>query len=47
MQNNVYNTYSSLDIFEVFDGININSHFNTIEDAYQTFKLLVNGYLTL
>ena len=47
MQNNGYNTDSSLDIFEVFDGININSHFNTIEDAYQTFKLLVNGYLTL
>ena len=52
MQDNGFNTDSSLnsygDMFEVFtDGININTHFNTIEDAYRTFKLLVNGYLTL
>ena len=52
MQDNGFNTDSSLnsygDMFEVFtDGININSHFDTIEDAYRTFKLLVNGYLTL
>lgn len=52
MQDNGFNTDSSLnsygDMFEVFtDGININSHFNTIEDTYRTFKLLVNGYLTL
>ena len=52
MQDNGFNTDSSLnsygDMFEVFtDGININSHFDTIEDAYTTFKLLVNGYLTL
>ena len=52
MQDNGFNTDSSLnsygDMFEVFtDGININSHFDTIEDAYRIFKLLVNGYLTL
>ena len=52
MQDNGFNTDSSLnsygDMFEVFSGgININSHFDTIEDAYRTFKLLVNGYLTL
>ena len=52
MQDNGFNTDSSLnsygDMFEVFtDGININSHFDTIEDAYRTFKLLVTGYLTL
>ena len=52
MQDNGFNTDSSLnsygDMFEVFtDGININSHFNTIEYTYRTFKLLVNGYLTL
>ena len=52
MQDNGFNTDSSLnsygDMFEVFtDGININSHFDTIEDAYRTFKLLVNGYLAL
>ena len=52
MQDNGFITDSSLNsygnMFEVFtDGININSHFDTIEDAYRTFKLLVNGYLTL
>ena len=47
-----YNTNSTLntydDMYEIFSGyININTHFNTIENAYRTFKLLVNGYLTL
>ena len=52
MEEQGYNTNSTLntydDIYEIFSGcININTHFNTIEDAYRTFKLLVNGYLTL
>lgn len=52
MEDNEYDTNSNLtpygDMFEIFSGgININSHFDTIEDAYRTFKLLVNGYLTL
>ena len=47
-----YDTNSTLnpygDMYEIFTrGININTHFDTIEDAYRTFKLLVNGYLTL
>ena len=52
MKEQGYDTNSTLnpygDMYEIFSGgININTHFNTIEDAYRTFKLLVNGYLTL
>ena len=52
MKEHGYNTNSILspygDMYEIFSGgININTHFNTIEDTYRTFKLLVNGYLTL
>ena len=52
MKEQGYNTNSTLnpygDMYEIFSGgININTPFNTIEDAYRTFKLLVNGYLTL
>ena len=52
MEEQGYNTNSTLntydDMYEIFSGyININTHFNTIENAYITFKLLVNEYLTL
>ena len=52
MKEQGYDTNSTLnpygDMYEIFtSGININSEFDTIEDAYRTFKLLVNGYLTL
>ena len=52
MEEQGYNTNSTLntydDMYEIFSSdININTHFNTIEDVYRTFKLLVNGYLTL
>ena len=52
MEEQGYNTNSTLntydDMYEIFSGyININTHFNTIENAYRTFKLLVNEYLTL
>ena len=52
MEEQGHNTNSTLnpygDMYEIFSGgININTPFNTIEDAYRTFKLLVNGYLTL
>lgn len=52
MEEQGYNTNSTLnpygDRYEIFTrGININTEFDTIEDAYRTFKLLVNGYLTL
>jgi hypothetical protein len=52
MEEQGYDTNSTLnpygDMYEIFtSGININTEFDTIEDAYRTFKLLVNGYLTL
>ena len=52
MEEQEYDTNATLspygDMYEIFtNGININTHFDTIEDAYRTFKLLVNGYLTL
>lgn len=52
MEEQEHDTNSTLspygDMYEIFTkGININTHFDTIEDAYRTFKLLVNGYLTL
>ena len=52
MEEQGYNTNSTLnscdDMCKIFTkGININTHFDTIEDAYRTFKLLVNVYLTL
>lgn len=52
MKEQGYDTNSTLnpygDRYEIFSGgININSKFDAIEDAYRTFKLLVNGYLTL
>ena len=52
MKEQGYDTNSTLnsygDMYEIFtNGININTHFDTIKDAYRTFKLLVNGYLTL
>lgn len=51
MIDNGYNTNSCLnpygDFIELFsEGININTHFDTIEDAYRTFNILVAGYLT-
>lgn len=52
MKEQEYNTNSTLnpygDMYEIFSGgVNINTEFDTIEDAYRTFRLLVNGYLTL
>ena len=52
MEKQGYDTNSTLnpygDTYKIFTiGININTHFDTIENAYRTFKLLVNGYLTL
>lgn len=52
MINNGYNMNLTLnpygDFVELFsEGININTHFDTIEDAYRTFNILVNGYLTI
>lgn len=38
-------TFSLSDVFAM--GYNINTHFDTIEDCYTMFKLLVNGYSSL
>lgn len=44
--NSTFNPYG--DMHSIFtSGYNINTHFDTVEDAYKTFKVLVNGYLTL
>lgn len=45
MEEQGYNTNSTLnlydDMYEIFSGgININTHFNTIENAYITFKII-------
>lgn len=41
-------TNREISLCKVFtDGININSEFETIEDAYAIFKMLVNGYCSL
>lgn len=52
MIKNGYNTNSTLspygDFVELFsEGININTHFDTIEDAYRTFAILISGWLTI
>jgi hypothetical protein len=40
-----YSTDKELDLYEVFtEGINVNSHFETIEDAYAFMKFAVNGF---
>lgn len=45
MKENEYNTEYTLDLYEVFTkGININTEFDSIEQAYAAFKLLVEGY---
>lgn len=41
-------TNREISLCKVFtNGININSEFETIEDAYATFKMFVNGYCSL
>lgn len=48
MEQNNYDTSKELDVYEVFtEGININTHFDSIEDAYTAFKMLVNGFCSL
>lgn len=48
MEENNYNTNREFSLFEVFtDGISINTKFNSIEEAYAAFKMLVNGFCSL
>lgn len=48
MNENNYDTTRSFALFKVFtDGISINSKFDSIEEAYAAFKMMVNGYCSL
>lgn len=48
MEQNGYATTKEFALYEVFtDGININTRFDSIEDCYAAFKLLVNGFCSL
>jgi hypothetical protein len=48
MEENNYNTNKEFCLFEVFtDGISIKTKFNSIEEAYAAFKMMVNGYCSL
>lgn len=40
-----YNIDQPMALYEIFtEGHNINTHFNSIEDAYNTFKIMVEGF---
>lgn len=46
MQNQGYNLNVQMGLYDIFTaGINITSKFDTIEELYGCFKLLVNGYI--
>lgn len=48
MNENDYDTNRELSLWKVFtDGIIINTKFESIEEAYTTFKMMVNGYCSL
>lgn len=48
MIKNNYNINRSFPLFKVFtDGISINTKFDSIEEAYAAFKMMVNGYCSL
>ena len=48
MDNNNYRTDYQLNLYQVFtEGININTHFKSIEEAYAAFKMFVNGFCSL
>ena len=48
MIKNSYNINRSFPLFKVFtDGISINTKFDSIEEAYAAFKMMVNGYCSL
>ena len=48
MVDNNYNINRDFPLFRVFtNGININTKFDTIEETYAAFKLLVNGFCSL
>ena len=45
MEDNHYNTQWNPDLYDLFErGINIHTHFDSIEEAYGMFRALVSGY---
>lgn len=48
MNENNYDTNKEFALFEIFtDGINIKTKFDSIEEAYAAFKMMVNGFCSL
>lgn len=48
MNENNYDTTKEFSLHKVFtDGININTKFDSIEEAYAAFKMMVNGFCSL
>lgn len=48
MTENNYDTNKEFALFKVFtDGISINTKFDSIEEAYAAFKMMVNGFCSL
>lgn len=48
MEENGYDTTREFELYEVFtNGININTHFDNMEDCYAAFKMFVNGFCSL
>lgn len=48
MEENNYNTTRKFGLYEVFTkGINIKTQFNSIEESYAAFKMMVNGFCSL
>jgi hypothetical protein len=46
MKENNYDTTKEFELFEA-DSININTHFDSIEECYAAFKMFVNGFCSL
>lgn len=44
MEKNNLDTTRKVSWYYLFDGVSINNHFESIEECYAMFKLLVNGY---
>lgn len=48
MEENNYETDITFSLYKVFtDGISINTKYNSIEETYAAFKMIVNGYCSL
>lgn len=48
MKENNYDTNTTFSLYKVFtDGINISIKYNSIEEIYAAFKMMVNGYCSL